>query len=101
VTEPIGRPEGITDYEWDMLGAVLYGLAEDAYKSYMESDRGHQSRFAERTLEYCLEQLALYLLAVEQERKNESTYDEVFDEAWGHIRERYNRQMVEVFDVSS
>ena len=101
MSEPIGRPEGMTDSEWEMLGASLYGAAEEAYRQYMVSERGYRSRFAERTFEHFMEQLALYLLACDQERGNDSTFDEVFTEAWGHIRERYNRQMVEIFDVSS
>jgi hypothetical protein len=87
VSDPIGRPEGMTDSEWDLLGA-----------SYMISERGYKARFAERTLEHYLDQLTLYLLAWEQERNNDTTYDEVFNEAWAHIRERYNRQMVRAFD---
>ena len=101
MSEPIGRPEGMTDSEWEMLGASLYGAAEEAYRQYMVSERGYRSRFAERTFEHFMEQLTLYLLACEEERGNDSTFDEVFTEAWSHIRERYNRQMVEIFDVSS
>jgi hypothetical protein len=98
VSDPIGRPEGMTDSEWDLLGASLYSAAEEAYKKYMISERGYKARFAERTLEHYLDQLTLYLLAWEQERNNDTTYDEVFNEAWAHIRERYNRQMVRAFD---
>jgi hypothetical protein len=102
VSEPIGRPEGVTEYEWEMLGVSLYGAAEEAYRQYMISERGYRSRFAERTFEHFMEQLALYLLACDQERGNDSTFDEVFTEAWGHIRERYNREMIKAFDdVSS
>jgi hypothetical protein len=88
----------MTDSEWDLLGASLYGAAEEAYRNYMVSERGYRSRFAERTFEHYMEQLTLYLLACEEERNNDSTYDEVFDEAWAHIRERYNREMIKAFD---
>ena len=102
MSEIIGRPEGMTDDEWDTLGVSLYRLAEDAYKDYMESERGYKARFAERTLDHWLEQLTWYLLALEEERNNNTTFDEVFDEAWGHIRRRYNEQMIKAFsDVVS
>jgi len=94
----IGRPAGMGDQEWDALGASLYHACEEAYDNYMKSEGGYKARFADRTFDFWLEKLTLYLLQSDAERGNDNTFDEVQNEAWGHVRERYNRKMTGLFD---
>ena len=96
--EAIGRPKGMGDQDWEKLGSSLYYACEQAYDDYMKSEPGYRSRFADRTFEWWLEKLTVYLMQAEHERGNDSTFDEVQNEAWAHVREFYNRKMTRLFD---
>ena len=84
----VGIPRGMTDDEFHWLGDDLFYTAVEAYGEQLSADAGYRHRFAERTLKWHLDRLALWLLAWEADLGDARDYsfEQAYDDAYEWVR---------------
>ena len=93
MTQIIGKPAGMSDTDWIKLGDALYKICEESYAAYLNAKDKPAASDADMSLNWCLEKLALWLVASEQEFGMELSMDDALEEAWITTRSRFDESL--------
>lgn len=94
----VGIPRGMSDAEFHALGDDLFYPAIEAYGAHLSAEAGYRHRFAERTLEWHLNRVALWLLAWETDlgEGRDYSFDEAYEDAHAWVRGHNSLQLKEM-----
>ena len=98
----VGIPRGMSNAEFEALGDELFDTALEAYSQQLSAKPGYPHRFAERTLNWHLDRLALWLIAWETDLGNARDYafEQAFDDAYEWVRSRNAKSFYQMVRAS-